>query len=118
MILEHHDANLNDAEHGESGPTHCANAAVDYDYQAEMLVSEDAASPNLTFVVKWVLRDTSGVRAVWTRRKEGPVLIAKAHRFGGEWVPIKGFQVIPDGFSDSMAIGSVESEASIARSWS
>jgi len=95
MRLEHHDDKYNDPIKSprQNSPTHCADNEVDYDYQAEQWVQECAK--DYAWEVRWVLYDDFGQRAIWVKTSTGPVLVAKAPRFQGQWVPVPGFLWLP-----------------------
>jgi hypothetical protein len=86
---------LHDSEEGNTLAARVgANGSITYDYQAEEWVKDtysDEASmdprPN-RWIVRWVLKDTQGERAVWERPSGDPScpkLVRKADRFRGEW---------------------------------
>lgn len=79
MILE-----LHDSEVGNTFAGRVKN--LDYDYQAEMWVKEIAEDH--IDIVRWVLTDAQGERAVW-ERNEGetcpPRIIVRSPRYTGTW---------------------------------
>jgi len=79
MILEVHD--------NEEGNTLAGRVNnIDYDYQAEQWVQDiDEPATILHPIVRFVLLDGEGERAVWEKDGENITLVRCAPRFTGQW---------------------------------
>lgn len=91
LKLEFHDDRYDDPLEGskQSSPTHAGTVYVDYDYQAEQHVIDGRL--DYPHIVRWVLRDDLGTRAIWVRTTKDTALVAKSPRFTGECRPCPGF---------------------------
>jgi hypothetical protein len=81
MQLELHDA--------EAGNTLKGTVSrLDLDYQAEQWVQDLASDRRHNDIIKWVLKDGQGVRAVWERPVGDtgmPEITQRSPRFQGQW---------------------------------
>jgi len=79
MILEVHDNEVGNTLAGRVNN-------IDYDYQAEQWVQDIDENPNAQHpVVRYVLLDAEGERAVWEKDGENITLVRRAPRFTGQW---------------------------------
>jgi len=79
MILEVHDNEEGNSLAGRVND-------IDYDYQAEQWVQDIDEPANIPHpVVRFVLLDSEGERAVWEKDGENITLVKRAPRFRGQW---------------------------------